>query len=1058
MRQSRMTLTGNNNKYLLTVLAVLYLGIASIPARGVSEYVTTTYTTGDVRLVYDNAASDIYVAANEPPAVVRCVKDLAADIQRVTGKLPAIKNSSTGLSAHAIIVGTLDNSALIKSLVSDGKINVTEVQGQWETFQVQTVANPVTGVDMALVIAGSDRRGAVYGMYDVSENIGVSPWYWFADVAPMEQTNLVVTGGTKSRESPSVKYRAIFINDEDWGIRPWSVNTYAKADGGTGLGPTTYRRVFELLLRLKANHIWPAMHQKATPFNYYPENKLVADTFGIVMGSTHIEPLLRNCTAGTEWANEGTGDFNYQTNAANVYSFWEKRIIENGKYENVYTMGKRGSDDQAMPEGGSTSEKVAILEKIFADQRKILKEHVNADLSKVPQIFIPYKEVLTLYYANLVVPDDIIIGWVDDNHGYIRSLSNVTEQARSGGSGVYYHISYWGSPADYLWLCSTPPSLVWAELNKAWEYKARNVWVVNVGDIKPAEIGMEMFLSMAWDISVCTAGNVKQRMQHIAERDFGASDAPEIADILEGYFRLGYARKPEHMNETLFSIANYGDEAQKRLDDYAALEQRATAVYNTMASDLKPAFYQKVLYPLRGAMLMNQKFIYAQKSNFYADQKRASAASYGSLAKKAYDAIQTETSYYNQTMSSGKWNRIMSSNPRGLAVFNAPSVSNYSGSGSASLNVYCEGGSATTLPSISGYNRDSAYIDLYNTGTGTIDWSTTTSAAWIRLSESSGSFSGDTRVWVSVDWNSVPTGTSLSGSISITGGGATKTVAVPIFNPASPARNEVTGFMESNKYISMEAEHFSRVTDRQSAGWRIVGGLGRTGDGVMVLPTTLAAITTASALQSSSPVMEYDFYTFTTGNATIRVYSLPNQSVGRDELMRYAVAIDNGSPQIVDVGGSWDVCVLQAARIGNTSVSLSTTGRHMLKVWMVDPGLVVDKIVIDFGGVKASYFGPPESFASQIPVKQSHHDGNIGQRIGQPGIVRSGMEFLFFNPFKRTCILSLYNARGQQMYRRAVMTEGITKIPQGYFGAGIYFYRIVWEKGERLGNIVMLKR
>ncbi|MBN1128495.1 MAG: hypothetical protein JXA71_05880, partial [Chitinispirillaceae bacterium] len=265
------------------------------------------------------------------------------------------------------------------------------------------------------------------------------------------------------------------------------------------------------------------------------------------------------------------------------------------------------------------------------------------------------------------------------------------------------------------------------------------------------------------------------------------------------------------------------------------------------------------------------------------------------------------------------------------------------------------------------------------------------------------------------------------------------------------------GFVESNKYIAMEAEHFSRAIDRQSAGWRKVGGLGRTGDAVMVLPTTLAAITSATTLQSSSPVMEYDFYTFTTGSANIRVYSLPNQSVGRDELMRYAVAIDNGTPQIVDVGGSWDASVLQAARIGNTSTSISTSGQHVLKVWMVDPGLVVDKIVIDLGGMKASYFGPPESFVNQGSVK-TVHGAATDQRAVRPGLVRSGKEFLFFNPFELTCDFSLYNARGQLMHRQTVATEGTARIPRALFGTGVYFYRIVWDKGERRGNIVMLKR
>lgn len=1025
-------------------------------ARGVAEYIKTSYVAGDVKLVYNGVASDIYVAANEPVAVRRCAKDLAADIQRVTGILPVIKNTTTGLSAHAIIVGTLDSSALLKNLVSTGKISAAQVQGQWETFQIQTVAAPATGVDIGLVIVGSDRRGAVFGMYDLSENIGVSPWYWFADVAPMTQTSLVVASGAYRKGPPSVKFRGIFINDEDWGMRPWSVNTYAKADGGTGVGPTTYRRVFELLLRLKANHIWPAMHQHATPFNYYPANKFVADTFGIVMGSSHVEPLLRNCTAGCEWDSEGVGAFNYQTNAANVYSFWEKRVVANGMFENVYTMGKRGNDDQPMPEGGTTAEKVAILQTIFNDQRKMLGAHVNTDLAKVPQIFVPYKEVLDLYYAGLKVPDDIILGWVDDNHGYIESLSDETERTRSGGSGVYYHLSYWGSPTSYLWLCSTPPSLVWEEMNKAWEYEANKVWIVNVGDIKPAEISAEMFLKMAWNVPACSSGNVKSRVQSLMERDFGASVAPEIADIMEQYFRLGYARKPEHMDEGLFAIVNYGDEAQMRLDAYAALEKRATAVYTALPANLQAAFYQMVLYSVRCAMLMNQKFIYAEKSTSYGTQKRASAASYGTLAKQAYNSIQTETSYYNTSMSGGKWNRIMTYDPLGGTLANSPTVSTYSGSGAASLNTYCEGGSAATLPTLSGFNRDSAFVDLFNTGTGTVSWTATPSAPWIRLSQTSGSFTDEIRMWVSVDWSAAPTGSSVSGSISFISAGATKTITVPVFNPASPVRDKVVGFVESNGYVSMEAEHFSRITDRQSAGWRVVGGLGRTGDAVMVLPTTLASITTASAIQSTSPLMEYDFYAFSTGSATVQVYCLPNQSVGKDAAIRYAVAVDNGTPMLVDVSGGWDTNVLRAAAIGSSSVNIAAAGQHILRIWMVDPGLVIDKIVINLGGVKPSYFGPPESYANEPSVSARRNDNALIIH-SQPSLFLRGKLLMFSNPLGKKCSLRIFNARGRLIASRDAETTGTFALTSKVLGPGIVFYRIAWDNDSLGGSIPMVK-
>lgn len=1044
--------------------SLFFCGNAS--ARGVTEYIKTVYAAGDVKLVYDNEVSDIYFAPNEPIQVKRCVKDLAADIQRITGKLPVIKTTATGLSAHVIIVGTVENSEVIKNLVSENKIDISKVKGQWETFQIQTVANPLTGVDMGLVITGSDPRGAVYGMYDVSENIGVSPWYWFADVVPESQKNLVATSGTYRKGPPSVKYRAIFINDEDWGIQQWSYRTFASGDGGNGLGPSTYRRVFELLLRLKANHIWPAMHRDRTPFNYYPVNKFVADTFGIIMGSSHHEPLLRNVATNNEWAKEGVGEFNYQTNATNVYKFLEKRVIENGMFENIYTMGKRGAEDQAMPEGGTTAEKVAILEKLFADERKILSTHVNTDLTKVPQVFYPYKEVLDLYYAGLKVPEDITIGWVDDNQGYIRALPDANERARSGGSGVYYHISYWGWRDTYLWLTSIPPSLVWAEMNKAWEYQAKKVWVINVGDIKPAEISTEMFLDMAWDVSSYNNNNVMSRMREIIARDFGSANAAEITDIMDTYYHLNYARKPELMDtlvlKPMFSFDSYGDEGQKRIDQYVALEKRAATVYNALPENLKDAFYQMVLYHVRCSMLQNQKMIYALKSKAYEAQGRASAASYGTMAKNAYNNIISETSYYNNTMASGKWKNMMNYQPMGVGnAFGSPSVSTFTGNGAASLNVRCQDGSATTLPSFSGYNRDSAFLDLYSSGSGTVTWTATPSAPWIKLSKISGSFTGDSRIWVSLNWTTVPTGTSINGSISFNGAGISKTVSVPVFNPESPKRDSVVGFVESNKYVSMEAEHFSRTTSSQSAEWKIIGSLGRTGDGVMVLPTTLAPITTASAIQSNSPQMEYDFYTFSTGSANVQVYCLPNQSVDRGDVIRYAVAVDNGTPALVNLGTvtgntQWINNVNSASAVGSTSISISSAGQHVLKIWMVDPGLVVDKIVINFGEVKPSYFGPPESFSNQFVV-QSRQVYPTASVMCKPYLFLIGNNFMFSNPLPKKCELQVFNAQGRILFKKENIEPGKCLIPVNHYGAGIFFYLIYSGKEKWHGSINMFR-
>jgi len=1031
---------------------------------GVTEYVKTTCGAGDFKLVCEGVAADIYVASSEPVAVQRAAKDLAADIQRVTGKLPAIKSSATGLSSHAIVVGTVDNSPLIKSLESSGKLDLSQVSGKWETFQIQTLSAPIAGVDMGLVIVGSDRRATSYGVYDVSERMGVSPWYWFADVPVQAQTNLAVTAGTSVRRSPSVKFRGIFINDEDFGIKPWANKTYGKADGQNGIGPTTYHRVFELMLRLKANYLWPAMHGNFTPFNYYPANKLVADSFAIFMGSSHHEPMLRNPTANNEWAKEGVGEFNYQTNATNVYKFWEKRVIENGKFENIYTLGKRGSEDAGMPEyaNGTMAQKVGILQTIIADQRKMLAEHVDKDVTKIPQIFIPYKEVLSIYYGGLKVPEDVMLGWVDDNQGYIRSLPDAAERARSGGSGVYYHLSYWGWQDTYLWLTSIPPSLVWEEMNKAWEYQARKVWIVNVGDIKPAEISTELFLDMAWDVTQWNATNVKSRMERVLTRDFGAAFAPEIADIMEDYYRLNFSRKPELMDTTLitvpFNLDEFGDEAQLRIDAYVALEKRASAVNAALPASLKDAFYQMVLYQVRCSMLQNQKMLYAQKSRTYAKQGRASAATYANLSKAAYAAITTETNYYNNTMAGGKWKYMMSTTPtyfgHGLS---APIVNTFAGSGTATLNVRCQGGSATALSTLSAYDRDSAFIDLYSTGAGTVSWTAKTSAAWLKIDKPSGSFSGDTRLWVSVNWSTVPVGSAVSGSIEFTGAGATRNVTVSVFHPQSPARDKVDGFVESKGYVSMEAEHFSRSVGRQSAAWKAVKGLGRTGDGMTVFPTTLAPVATATAIQNSSPAMEYDFHAFSKGTAKVTVYCLPNQSVGRDDVIRYAVSVDDGTPSIVNVGagagvGMWTTNVNRSAAIGTTSLSIPTDGKHVLKVWFVDPGLVVDKIVIDYGGAKNTYFGPPESFSNGVVSSIGHSTPQPHNLLDVPALQRKGSALVLSNPSGKECMVRVYDVSGTPVWGKIVSADG-ERLAVPYLGSRPLVYRIAWEGGQVGGQL-----
>lgn len=441
--------------------------------------------------------------ASDAAVVKRAAELFAADVEAVTGRRPQV-TSATGETGPAVIVGTVGGSALIRRLSEAGKIDTAPLEGAWERYLIQTVANPLPGIRKALVIAGSDRRGAAYGLFTLSELIGVSPWYWWADVPVKKHAALHVDAPPTYSQTPSVRYRGIFLNDEDWGLTPWASQTFEPERGN--IGPRTYAKVCELLLRLKANYLAPAMHPVSTSFNQIPENKLVADTFAIVMGSTHCEPLLLN--TASEWDTQTMGPWNYDKNKEGINRVLTQRVRENSPYENVYTLALRGLHDGAMSTTLPMHEKVRMLQQALLDQRQILAENIDRPVETVPQAFTPYKEVLEIYSNGLELPDDVTIVWPDDNYGYMKRLSGVREQRRTGRSGVYYHVSYLGVPHSYLWFSTTPPSLMYEELRKAYDTTADRLWLLNCGDLKGSEMQVSLFLDMAWDIGRFTADNV----------------------------------------------------------------------------------------------------------------------------------------------------------------------------------------------------------------------------------------------------------------------------------------------------------------------------------------------------------------------------------------------------------------------------------------------------------------------------------------------------------------------------------------------------------------------
>ena len=558
-----------------------------------------------------------------------------------------------------IIVGTVGKSPLLKAVSAD----VSALTGKKQAFLLQVLP------DGKLLVAGSDSHGTAYGIMELSRLIGVSPWEWWADVTPEKKTSFVLSAEYQTLQSPSVEYRGIFINDEDWGLMPWSSQTYEPSDIKGHIGPKTNARIFELLLRLRANTYWPAMHECTLPFFLTEGNRKVAEEYGIFIGSSHCEPMV--CSAAGEWRRRGQGDYDYVNNSASVYKFWEDRVKEVAQQGNIYTLGMRGVHDGQMQGAKTVAEQKAVLERVLKDQRGLLQKYGNKDVTAIPQAFIPYKEVLDIYNAGLQVPDDVTLIWCDDNYGYIRHFPTAEGRARKGGNGIYYHVSYWGRPHDYLWLGTFSPYLLHQQMKLAYDRGIQKMWVLNVGDIKPAEYQIELFLDMAWNIDEVNEIGVTAHLKSWLGREFGSNCAEELLPAMEAHYQLSYIRKPEFMGNTreeerdpkykVIKDLPWSEQTiSERLRSYTVLSDVVERMESNIPADRQDAYFQLVKYPVQAAAQMNRKILTAQLARHSkADWKQSDAA---------FDSIASLTQQYN-SLQNGKWNRMMDFQPRKLPVF-----------------------------------------------------------------------------------------------------------------------------------------------------------------------------------------------------------------------------------------------------------------------------------------------------------------------------------------------------------------------------------------------------
>ncbi len=931
-------------------------------ALGERRYVQTAYTQGSFPIVQGKVAASMYVDTNDHPGVVRAAHDLEADVARVTGCTPVVTHEEKGLGRNAIIAGTIGRSRIIDGLIRQGKIDVAGIAGKWESFLIQVLPQPLPGVAHGLIIAGSDKRGTIYGIYDLSEQIGVSPWYWWADVPIEHKDALFVRPGRYVQGEPAVRYRGIFLNDEAPSLTGWVKKQFGDYNHHF------YVKVFELLLRLKANYLWPAMWNSA--FNEDdPLNPKLADEYGIVMGTSHHEPMLR---AQQEWKRHGAGPWDYAKNSEVLRAFWDEGIRRNKDYESIITLAMRGDGDLPMSEGAN----IALLERIVADQRQIIAERINPNLAAVPQDWALYKEVQEYYEKGMRVPDDVTLLWCDDNWGNVRRLPTEEERARRGGAGIYYHFDYVGGPRSYKWLNTIPITKVWEQMDLAYHYGASRIWIVNVGDLKPMEFPIEFFLTFARDPQRWPKARISEFTRLWAAREFGPAHATEIAEIIAKYTKYNGKRKPELLEPGTFSLVDY-QEADSVLADFKAITAKAERIYASLPENARDAFFQLVLYPTKASALVTELYVTAGRNRLYAGQGRASANDLAARVRALFQADADLADYYNRTLANGKWDHMMDQTHIGYTFWNQPpsnvmpKVTEIEIPAPAQLGVAVEG-SASSWPGASGepalpmfdvFNRPRRFIDVFNRGRTPFEFSATTSAAWIVVEAAHGTVEKEQRIWVSVDWAKAPQG-SADGTVRIAQANAGEvTVKISAFNPREPARTALDGFVEADGYVSIEAEHYTKKIDAGPVRWEKIDDYGRTLSSMTVFPVTAATVTPPR----DAPCLEYQVYLFHSGRIEVEAIVAPTLNFVPGRGLRFAISFDDQPPQVIDALAKnslqdWEASVRDSVRKVKSAHMLAGSGYHTLKFWMVDPAVVLQKLVVNLGGVKPSYLGPPESY------------------------------------------------------------------------------------------------
>jgi hypothetical protein len=974
---------------------VLFLSFLAISSFGQSvkngntqtppQYILNQMQPNTFKIVGNGTSASIYVDPKDWKGVIRATKDLSDDSKKVTGiALPVFE--ITKPAKNAIVVGTIGKSRLIDKLIAAKKIDVSDIKGKWESFLIQTV-------DGQLVIAGSDKRGTIYGIYDVSEKIGVSPWYFWADVPVKKANELYVKSGRYIQDSPKVKYRGIFINDEEPSFAQWARTNYG------GINSKMYANLFELLLRLKANYLWPAMWGKS--FNEDdPLNPVVADEYGIVMGTSHHEPMMRSQKEYTD-RKEKVGEWNYETNEKNISQFFYDGLERNKKFDNLITIGMRGEGDVAMGDGNDLKN-IKTLQDVIKKQREIIQKVYKDSPENHPQVWAIFTEVQRYYDAGLTVPDDVILLFCDNNWGQIRRTYPEKEKIknRKGGGGLYYHIDMNGGPWNDRWINTTTIPKLHEQFNLAYQSGLDKLWIVNVGDLKPKELPIDFIMHFAWNPDKIPAHKTWDYTVDWANRIFGNEHAEEIADIVSKYTKYNLWRKPEVQVPNIFSIVN-NQEADSVLQLWKEVADRAERLQAKIPAEAQDAYYQLVLYPVKASAGVAEIYLASDKNILYAKQGRVSANDYHKRVNDLFEQDKKLSDFYNNFMSQGKWKNMMSDIHIGYKEWSMPKENKLpellivTPLSEPSIGIAIEGSELSwpntiekaVLPTFDGLAKSSYYVDIFNRGTGSFEFALKADKPWIKLSQNKGIVEKENRIQVDIDWNALADG-SFDGEIEINQGKKIIPVQLKAIKAPTPEINEPY-FGSLTGEFSIPSTKYNANIPGKSAKWITLPDLGRSEACMGIDP-----VTAPSAVTESAPRLEYKIYLSKKGKATVCLGILPTQDINPERGIRIAVALDNQKPQIIDARqGLVDTFqeytqanlahskVLRPLPPVNKDIYLNGFGKqrrndifdnirwldaqlevqkpgiHTLKVYMIDPEIVLEKIIVNPDNNHPSYFG-----------------------------------------------------------------------------------------------------